>query len=86
MTTRNRQAEVRARAGCVALTVSRETGTLAGIYRAALADMDVDGRWAVVCEDHGTLVGVDSLVMARAAAAHPTEFCDDCRAAQAAGR
>lgn len=34
------------------------------------------GPWAVVCDDHGTVVNVDTA--ARARTTHTREFCDAC--------
>lgn len=36
-----------------------------------------DGAWAVICEQHSTLVGVDTRAEALSVRAH--DFCDDCR-------
>ena len=42
--------------------------------------LDPDGgRWVVICEDHFTLVNVDTLARARSTATE--EFCDVCQAA-----
>lgn len=67
------------RAGCVYLARSRRTGAVRGVYRAEEADMDVGDKWAVVCEDHGTLLGVST--RAAAMASDTDDFCDECREA-----
>ena len=42
--------------------------------------LDPDGgRWVVICEDHYTLVNVDTLARARNTAT--SEFCEACREA-----
>jgi hypothetical protein len=40
--------------------------------------MDVDGKWATVCNRHGTLVGSATNKQAVAAAKYP-DWCDECR-------
>ena len=48
------------------------------IYRAADQGIDVDGNtYAVVCESHGTIVGVNSIPKARPFLKYP-EFCEAC--------
>lgn len=69
----------RQRAGCVSLAYSRATGALRGVYRAEDQGFDPDsGKWAVVCEDHGTILQVDT--RAHAMASDTADFCDECRA------
>lgn len=68
------------RAGCILLRKSRESGTVAGVYRADEAGID-GGKWATVCEDHGTILTTDTREQAVYAAAHTASFCDDCRGA-----
>lgn len=70
-------------AGCVERKRSRETGTLTEVFIAAEQGIDVgDCKYAVVCRDHGTLLGVDNLRDARYYRAHPTGFCEECRDAE----
>lgn len=68
------------KAGCVDQWVSRDTGTLVGLYHGPQAGMEVDpsALWCTVCEAHGTLVGHATLKDARRTRS-PKEFCDDCR-------
>ena len=71
--------EQRRRAGCVSLTYSRQTGALRGVYRAEDQDLDTDsGKWAVICEDHSTILQVDT--RSQAISSDTSDFCDDCRA------
>ena len=49
------------------------------IYYAAEADIDdTDGRYACVCEAHGTIVNCTSLPQARSAM-KASDFCEECR-------
>ena len=68
-------------AGVKFQTTQRETGTLVTVYDADVQGMDPDaGKYAVICEDHGYLVNVDTLKIAIDAARHPGwNFCDDCQ-------
>jgi len=69
------------RAGCVSLSYSRRTGALRGVYRAADQDLDTDsGKWATICEDHGTICQHGSQAAARAT--DTDDFCDECRERQ----
>jgi hypothetical protein len=38
-------------------------------------------RWYNVCEEHSSAVGHQSLELAKTFAAHPTEWCEECREA-----
>ncbi len=49
------------------------------IYIAAEQGIDVDGKYAVVCDAHGTMVGETSLSKARFTMKSPDSFCDGCR-------
>lgn len=62
----------------------RRTGRLLGVYDAESELLDVDcqadgERYAVVCEEHGSIVHVSTLYAA--ARTGCLDFCDDCRAA-----
>lgn len=50
------------------------------VYIAREQGMDVDGRYAVVCTRHSTLVGVATLALAKQDAYFPA-FCEECMAA-----
>ena len=50
------------------------------IYKAEEQGMDVDGcKYAVVCDQHGSIVGTSSLPDARGFMKYP-EFCEPCMA------
>ena len=67
-------------AGLVQMRKARETGTYVGVYRAAEAGLDPEaGPWNVVCEPHGSILGTESLALARRHASNPTGWCQDCR-------
>ena len=68
-------------AGCVARGKCRSTGTRTAIYIAAEQGIDADGKYVVICEDHGTLLSCYTLAQARSFKPHPMEFCDECREA-----
>jgi len=81
-TRRALDAEARTRAGCVKLSRCRRgKGTLVGVYRSVEAGIDADPAcpWSVVCEDHGTLVGVRTRREAEESATDTRLFCDGCR-------
>ena len=48
------------------------------IYDAVSQGMDVDGRYAIVCETHSTLIGATSLKQARQVMKDPNFFCEGC--------
>jgi len=59
---------------------NRLTGRLMTTYVAEVQGIDTDGEpYAVVCEEHGAIVGVRSLQTASACMAL-ADFCEDCRA------
>lgn len=68
-------------AGCVIQRVSRETGTLVGLYHADQSGMESDPEtpWATVCEEHSTLVCHASLAAAKSHLGFPTNWCEDCQ-------
>jgi hypothetical protein len=62
---------------------SRQTGTMVGLYRSE--DAGIDGApWACVCEDHGTILCVDTRQIAESYVSYPLEWCDACRENQQA--
>lgn len=68
-------------AGCVQRKVARSTGRLVGVYNGEQAGMDNDEGaypWSTVCEEHGTVVCHQTLALARAHAADPMGWCEDC--------
>lgn len=67
-------------AGLVETRRSRQTGTLVSIYRAEQAGLDADGcAYAVVCEQHATILSAPTMAYARRFAPVPKEFCEYCR-------
>lgn len=68
-------------AGCVQQRVAKSTGRLVGVYNGEQAGLDTDegaAPWSTVCEEHGTVVSHSSLALARAHAAAPEGWCEDC--------
>lgn len=69
-------------AGCVQRRRSRQTGTLVSIYHAEQADLDPEsGPWITVCEVHANLCNHGTWRLARAHAAAPCGWCEDCEEA-----
>jgi hypothetical protein len=68
-------------AGCVKQSRSRLTGTLVGLYHGEQSGLESDPNciWVTVCEEHSTLVGHQTLVLAKSWMADPSGWCDDCR-------
>lgn len=64
-------------AGLVERTKNRSTGLLMGLYAAEQTDLDVDERWAVVCETHGAIVSAPTLQLAHESMAYPL-WCEEC--------
>lgn len=60
-----------------------ETGAVVSLYDGEAAGMDTDGgRWQVVCEDHGTILSLETLAEARRELRLvdvTLGFCDECR-------
>jgi len=54
-------------------------GSKVVIYVGALQEIDVEGKYAVVCDAHGTTSGATSVPKARLAMKDPALFCDECR-------
>jgi hypothetical protein len=48
------------------------------IWEAEAAGIDVEARWAVTCEAHGTIVGETSVARARLSMKRPDNFCEFC--------
>lgn len=67
-------------AGRVELRRAHSTGTQVGLYRSAEAglEQDPDLQWAVVCEDHGGIVCMETRANARTAMSCPDEWCPTC--------
>ncbi len=66
-------------AGCVEQKKCRATGHLMGLYAADQAELEDDPEfpWAVVCEEHGTILRAESMRLARAHMSRP-EWCEAC--------
>jgi len=71
-------------AGCVSQRRSQKFKVLVGIYHAVQAGLEDDPTciWMTVCEDHGTLVGHQTLTLAKSHAGFPDMWCEDCRNAK----
>lgn len=67
------------RAGYVASRKNQITGTSNVIYVASEQGIDVDGKYAVVCEGHATMTGATSVPKARVLMKNAAAFCVDCR-------
>jgi len=53
------------------------------IYRAEEQGIDVDGlKFAVVCDEHGSIIGETHLPGAVISMKNPDNFCEGCREAQ----
>ncbi len=68
-------------AGCVIQRLSRETGTLCGLYHGEQSGIETDKitPWLTVCEAHSTLVCHGTLALARRHLPFPSSWCDECR-------
>ena len=79
--------ETAGNAGLVMTRRSRATGTLVSIYRAEEAGIDAGEQpltqvkypAAVVCETHGTILGVATIAAGRMVLPTPHGFCEECR-------
>jgi hypothetical protein len=68
-------------AGYISCRKARSTGTIISVVDGKAADLDTfGGRWYNICEDHGETVAHGSLTLAKAHAAAPEGWCEDCRA------
>lgn len=66
-------------AGLLQRRKARSTGTTVSIYDREASGIDGDGKFVAVCEDHGTMLVVDTLTTAKRFAPVPEEWCDVCR-------
>lgn len=76
---RAKQYSAHGRAGCVQLRKARRTGTTVGVYHTEQAAMGGE-KWSIVCEDHGFIISIDTLSLARDHATEPDQWCEDCQA------
>ena len=68
-------------AGYIAELRNPITGDHNVIVDAVVAQLDdTDGRYATICNAHGTILNSKSLPAARSAMKDATSFCDGCRA------
>ena len=58
--------------------VSKTTGTTVSLYDAEDANIDVENRWVVTCEDHRTMASYPTLAEARYHLSS-CEWCDECQ-------
>ena len=62
---------------------ARSTRTDVGVYDGIEAGMDTEaGRWQTVCEVHHHVISHLTIHLARAHAAHPEDWCEECMKAQ----
>lgn len=67
-------------AGAKVSRICRSTGATVTLYDAAQANLDdEDGKWATVCEDHGSIVNHRTWKTAISWLSHPEEWCEDCQ-------
>lgn len=76
----DRQAELLGTIGVRQARIARDTGTLVYLVdrREHGADDEDGGRWETVCDDHGFVCSHDTLALARAHAAAPLGWCEQC--------
>lgn len=65
--------------GLVESRKNRVTGLIVSLYHGVQSGIDVDQAWVTVCEEHGMLVGHDTLKAARSWMAEPQTWCEDCQ-------
>lgn len=69
-------------AGCVKLSYARSTGLLVGVYSADQgADFSSEdgGKWACVCESHGSILQSPTREIAMSWSSASEEWCEECR-------
>jgi hypothetical protein len=72
----------RSLAGCAVTRYAPSTGARVSVYSAEAQDIDPKdgGKWAVICEPHGTICQTGNKRDAiRHIAPVPESFCDECR-------
>lgn len=66
--------------GLAETRIARSTKTRVTLYEAEKADLDPEGGpWALVCEEHGSIVNHQTQKAARAWMSAPEEWCPSCR-------
>lgn len=72
---------LRDNAGARMSRVCRATRTTVTLYNAEEANLDTeDGKWATVCEDHGSIASHRSFKTAVSWLPSPHDWCEECRA------
>ena len=66
-------------AGLLYRTTDRETGAVGSVYIASEQGIDVDTKYAVVCETHSTILADATLKVAKRDAANTWDWCDGCQ-------
>lgn len=68
-------------AGCVQRRRARSTGHLVGVYQSEQSGIEIDPAtpWSTVCEEHASVVCHSTLAGARAWAAEPQMWCEQCQ-------
>lgn len=61
------------------LTLADGFRTVVGVYHSDEGGMDPEGgKWSVVCEEHGEILGTDEYRRALVLRYHPAEWCEQC--------
>ena len=58
---------------------NRKTGHKVALYVSDDQAIHADGKYAVSCEAHSSVVGSDTMREATRLMAHPDEWCDECK-------
>ena len=68
-------------AGYRAHTKARSTGVIVILVDAESQGINVEdgGKWALICDDHGSLLQDDKQSNLRGWLAHPEDWCEECR-------
>lgn len=70
-------------AGRVECRRNRVTGARVGLYHTGQAQLDEDsGKWSIICEDHGSILSLDTMSAARSHMADVAGWCEYCREKQ----
>lgn len=78
MITRHEEQDLKEQAGYIKHRTFEPSGSRIVVYRAAEQGIDIEERYAVVCELHGIISGVSSKRQALADMRHPIDFCQEC--------
>jgi hypothetical protein len=59
----------------------QQTGTIVQVFDNRELDLDIqlsDGRWEILCVDHGYVMGFTTRADAMVFSAQPVEWCEQC--------